>query len=177
MAFAYEALEGYGRLLCYVHPDQPQAAPGTRKLSYNERMLSTGFSAPYFIFPNIDPFRSQGSPLRAALNAHSPQNILSKAPRLRAARSAVKAARAAGAGIFNPASPLIFDAFELRFLADRRAPNRWLIDLAGDERTLFHPQTYPSIPHPEDRLWVPEEFVALFVSAGWQQGPSPNDLS
>lgn len=174
LAFAYEALEHYGRLLCYVHPNQPDSA--VRPLSYNERMLSTGAAAPYFIFPNVDPFRTKGSPLRAAFDAHSPQHILSEAPRLRAARTAVKASRAAGKGIFAPPNPLQFEAFELRFLADRRTPNRWLIDLRTDDRVLLHPQTYPAIPNAEDRLWVPEEFVSLFLLAGWVQGPSPGDL-
>jgi endonuclease YncB( thermonuclease family) len=181
LAFAYEALDGYGRLLCYVHPDQPNAERGERRLSYNERMLGTGLAAPYFIFPNVDPFRSQGSLLKSAEEAQSPQTILRKARRLRDARNAVKAARAAhdgrGSGIFDRDNPLLFQAFELRFLADRRAPVRWIIDLSGDDKLLHHPQTYPDIPLEEDRLWVPEEFVPLFEAAGWRRGPTPSDIA
>lgn len=176
LAFAYEALDGYGRFLCYVHPDQPNTPPAQRKRSYNERMLSTGFSAPYFIFPNVDPFRSRGSPLNAAMNAISPQKILQAAPSLRRAREEARRAREAGLGIHKPGEALIFDAFELRFICDRRAPSRWVIDLSGDDRVLRHPQTYLQVPMAEDRLWVPEEFVPVFEDAGWQRGPSPTDL-
>lgn len=176
LAFAYEALDGYGRFLCYVHPDQPTTPKHLRKRSYNERMLQTGLSAPYFIFPNVDPFRSQGSPLTAAMKAISPQNILATADSLTRARNEAKAARSAQLGVHQPGPGLIFDAFELRLICDRRLPSRWIIDLSTDDRVLHHPQTYPAIPLAEDRLWVPAEFVALFESAGWRRGPSPSDL-
>ncbi|MTH97033.1 thermonuclease family protein [Roseibium sp. RKSG952] len=176
-AFAYEALDFYGRLLCYLNLGQPDVPSGTRKSSYNERMLETGFASPYFIFPNVDPFRAKGSPVEAVLKAGSPQSILTNAPRLRAARQSVKDARTAQLGIFNAIDPLIFDAFELRFLARHKPPARWLIDLAGDDRVLFHPQTYYLVPNSEDRLWVPGEFVPLFESAGWYLGATPHDFA
>jgi len=176
-AFAYDALDFYGRLLCYLHLDQAGVAPADRKPSYNQQLLASGLASPYFIFPNVDPFRAKGSPVQAAFDAGSPQSILSRAPKLRTARQAVKAARDAGQGIFNPHNPLIFEAFELRYLARGKPPSRWLIDLAGDDRVLFHPQTYFQIPNPEDRLWVPEEFVPLFESAGWFIGATPNDYA
>jgi hypothetical protein len=40
----------------------PADAPA---LSYNERMLETGMAAPYFIWPNLDPFKQQPSLLDA----------------------------------------------------------------------------------------------------------------
>lgn len=168
LAFAYEALDYYGRLLAYLHPLEPDTPASERKKSYNERMLATGYASPYFIFPNVDPFRAEGSPIDAAFAAASPQQILEKAPALREARAAVAAARAAGLGIFAPDAPLLFEAFELRFLARRSAPTRWLIDLSGDDAILHPPQAYPDIPNAEDRLWTPEAFAPLFEKAGWR---------
>jgi hypothetical protein len=57
--------------------------------------------------------------------------------------------------------------FELRFLAQRRAPNRWVIDLSQSDNHLLHPQEY-TIPNPEDRLYIPEEYLLLFKSKGWR---------
>ncbi|MTI42806.1 hypothetical protein JM93_01674 [Roseibium hamelinense] len=176
-AFAYDALDFYGRLLCYLHLDQAGVAPADRKPSYNEQLLASGLASPYFIFPNVDPFRAKGSPVDAAFDAGSPQSILSRAPKLRTARQVVKAARDAELGIFNPGSLLLFEAFELRYLARHTPPSRWVIDLSGDDRVLYHPQTYFQIPNPEDRLWVPAEFVPLFETAGWFLGATPNDYA
>lgn len=176
LAFAYEAIDGFARLLCYVHPSQPDAPASERKPSYNERMLTNGAAAPYFIFPNVDPFRSRGSVIDAAAAAVSPQNILQNAPRLRDARAAVRAAREAGEGIFGATPPLGFEPFELRFLTRRSAPSRWLIDLSGDEKVLRHPQTYFAIPNVEDRLFIPAEFVPLFELSGWAVDAPPSDL-
>lgn len=177
LAFAYEALDFYGRLLCYIHLDQSGVPTEDRKPSYNEQMLATGVASPYFIFPNVDPFRAKGSPIDAARDAGSPQTILAKAPKLRSARQSVKDARAAGAGIFAGADPLLFEAFEFRYLSRHKPPSRWLIDLSGDERVLYHPQSYYLIPNTEDRLWVPEEFVPLFEAAGWMIDDAPNDYA
>lgn len=172
LAFAYDVLDGYGRLLAYVLPAQPDAAPEDRRDSYNLRMLGTGLAEPYFIFPNVDPFRARGSPLEAAMLAADPPTILAAAPSLRRARALVAEARAAGRGVFDPGRPNAFAAFELRFIARRRAPDRWVIDLAGTEAVLHQPADYVKIPHAEDRLWVPEEFVPLFRQAGWRiDGP------
>lgn len=177
LAFAFEALDHFGRLLCYVHPDQANVPADQRKASYNQRILEAGLASPYFIFPNVDPFRARGSLIDAAFDATSPQSILAKAPKLRDARAAVKAARAAGLGLYDPADPLQFDAFEFRYLARGNPPSRWIINLAGDDRVLFHPQTYPDIPFAEDRLWVPEAFVPLFENTGWSKGSTPMDFA
>ncbi len=175
LAFAYEALDHFGRLLAYVYPNQANVPAAERKESYNQRILEVGLSSPYFIFPNVDPFRAQGSLINAALDAVSPHNILSKAPKLRKARDAVKAARRESIGLFAPGDPLQFDAFELRYLARGTPPTRWIINLGGDEQVLFHPQTYHNIPNAEDRLWVPEAFVSLFEASGWKRGPVPKE--
>ena len=53
-AYAYDFLDRYGRLLAFVHPDQPAGQP--RLPSYNDRSLTAGVASPYFIWPNIDPF-------------------------------------------------------------------------------------------------------------------------
>lgn len=58
MAFASEVIDGYGRLLCYLNRDQPRPP---RPPSYNERLLVAGAVLPYFIWPNVDPFRTQAS--------------------------------------------------------------------------------------------------------------------
>ncbi len=76
LAFAFEALDHFGRLLCYVHPDQANVPADQRKASYNQRILEAGLASPYFIFPNVDPFRARGSLIDAAFDATSPQSIL-----------------------------------------------------------------------------------------------------
>ena len=104
--------------------------------------------------------------------AADPDTILAKAPSLRTARSYVAEARNGGLGFFNPARPIGFDAFELRFLARRSKPSRWVIDLSRNERILLPPERYIEVPKLEDRLFVPKEFVPLFEAAGWSSdGP------
>lgn len=131
------------------------------------RLLATGLAAPYFIFPNVDPFRARTSPLEAAADATDPATILAAAPSLRIARARVAEARTTGRGFFDPARPIGFDAFEFRFLARRSKPSRWVIDLSRNERILLPPERYIEIPNLEDRLFVPKEFVPLFEATGW----------
>jgi hypothetical protein len=85
-----------------------------------------------------------------------------------AARESVRQARGEGLGIFDPANPLRVYPFELRFLSRRKPPDRWVIDLSAGDDLLRDPQSYYLIPNVEDRLYVAEEYVALFVSKGWQ---------
>jgi hypothetical protein len=69
--------------------------------------------------------------------------------------------------------------FELRFLARshttpsggvrRSPPDRWVINLASDDDRLYPPQAYWRIPNPEDRLFVPAEYVPLFFDRGWRK--------
>jgi hypothetical protein len=59
--------------------------------------------------------------------------------------------------------------FELRFLARRRPSNRWVIDLSADDDRLHPLQSYIGIPNTVDRLFLPPEYVALFVENGWRR--------
>jgi hypothetical protein len=73
-----------------------------------------------------------------------------------------------GAGVFTPANPLRFEAFEVRYLGRREPPNRAVIDLSRDDDVILRPQSYFRIPNPEDRLFLPPAFVPLFVAHGWR---------
>ena len=44
-----------------------------------------------------------------------------------------------------------------------------MIDLGRNDDTLIPPQGYFQVANPEDRLFVPAEYVPLFVEAGWQR--------
>ena len=72
-------------------------------------------------------------------------------------------------GIFDGSDPLRLLPFEIRFLARRRPPDRWIIDLGKDDVVLIKPQKYYTLPNIEDRLFIPEEYVPLFVDAGWKR--------
>jgi hypothetical protein len=43
-----------------------------------------------------------------------------------------------------------------------------VIDLSKNDDVLLRAQSYFKIPHPEDRLFVPAEFVPLFAAKGWR---------
>jgi hypothetical protein len=58
------------------------------------------------------------------------------AGKLRDVRDAVAQARANGEGIFSSSDPLRIHAFELRFLAQHRARDRWVINLG--ENTPYY---------------------------------------
>jgi hypothetical protein len=166
LAFAYEIMDGYGRLLAYINCDQ---AESPRPLYYNERMLEAGLVVPYFIFPNIDPFVADKSPLRSGDTPVAFREKIRKSRKMTAARAWVSAARTAGIGVFDRTNPLKLLPFELRFLAQRRAPNRWIIDLGKDDNVLLKPENYYKITNLEDRLFIPEEFVPLFQAKGWKK--------
>ena len=173
MAFANDVMDGFGRLLCYLNIQEPNAEQ--RPLTYNERLLALGMAVPYFIWPNIDPFRRETSLANAALSPLSFRQRIAESPTLNSSRAAVKQARQDEKGIFNPTDPLKLLPFELRFLARRRPPSRWVINLAAEDNRIHVPQRYVGIPNVEDRLFIPEEYVPLFISKGWQsstiQGP------
>jgi endonuclease YncB( thermonuclease family) len=174
MAFAYEVMDGFGRLLCFINRDQPSAnIPTPRPDSYNERLLADGVTSPYFIWPNINPFRAHGSVIDAVPTAGDITNVVND-PSLAQARQFVQQARSDGAGIFGAddvtAQPLILEPFELRFLARQSAPSRWVINLADlGTNTLLRPTNYHQIPNTEDRLFIPPQFVPLFEEQGWQR--------
>jgi len=171
LAFAYEVMDRYGRFLCYVNRRQESVEePEPRPPSYNERLLAAGRVSPYFIWPNVNPFRRAGSVVEAVVPPGKAADMAEKDPTLRAAREGVKAAREEGLGIYGE-DALRLEPFEVRYLARRRPPDRWLVDLSRSDDALLRPQGYREVA-PEDRLFVPEEFVPLFVEAGWRREAS-----
>jgi hypothetical protein len=168
MAFSYEAFDSVGRFLAFVNRNQPNAnVPGPRPNSYNERMLEAGRTLPYFIWPNVNPFREADTVANAVL-APGTQNAVAETGDLKKARDFVKNARGAGIGVFEPADPLLFEAFEIRYLGRGESPQRAVIDLSKTDDVMLRPQSYFRIPLPEDRLFVPSEFVPLFAARGWR---------
>jgi endonuclease YncB( thermonuclease family) len=167
-AFASEIADRYGRLLAFLNVNDLSAA---RPSDYNTRMLELGLATPYFIWPNVDPWRSRGSLTDAALPPAQFRQQANGAGKLRNVRNAVAQARARRVGIFDAYAPLRIHAFELRFLAQRRAPDRWVIDLESDAPTLLKPQNYHTVSTLENRLFVPADYVPLFERAGWQRQP------
>ncbi len=170
LVFAYEIMDRFGRLLCYLNRNQPDAQhPTPRPLSYNERLLQAGRVSPYFIWPNVDPFRRKPSIVAAVLEPGTAATIAAGNNALGDARRGVRAAREQGIGIFEQDNALQLEAFEVRYLARRTPPERWVIDLSKNEDVLLQPMNYYTIPHAEDRLFIPEEYVPLFVEKGWQR--------
>lgn len=170
LAFAHEVMDGYGRLLCYLNRAQPnEDEPEPRPPSYNERLLKGAKLAPYLIWPNIDPFRRQDLLFAAVPRPGTARRLAERTGTLRRAREWVKAARDAQTGIFDAENPLRLYPFELRFLARRAPPDRWLIDLSSDDDRLIPPQKYYTVPNIEDRLFVPSEYVPLFEKKRWKR--------
>jgi endonuclease YncB( thermonuclease family) len=168
VSFSYEIFDRNGRFLAFVNRNQASGSvPGPRPDSYNERMLEAGHTLPYFIWPNIDPFRKADSIAHAVL-APKTANTVAETGDLKKARNFVKNARAAKKGVFKDSDPLRFEAFEIRYLGRGEAPNRAVIDLSRNDDVMLRPQSYFKIPRPEDRLFVPSEFVPLFAARGWR---------
>jgi hypothetical protein len=169
-SFAHEVMDGFGRLLCFANRQQPSATdPAPRPLSYNERLLQAGLVVPYFIWPNVNPFRRQPALPDAVPEPGTAAQLAERDPALRAARRFVRDARANHIGLYTEQDPLRLLPFELRFLARRHPPDRWLVDLSSSTSTLLPPQAYFRVPNPEDRLFVPAEYVPLFAEQGWQR--------
>jgi endonuclease YncB( thermonuclease family) len=168
MAFAYELVDRYGRLLGYINREQPDdKKPTSRPPSYNERLLKLGMVVPYFIWPNVNPFRRQK---RLDLAVPTPGSGWRKArdePTLKQAREWTQSARKAKTGVFVARDALRLQPFEVRFLARRKPPDRWLANLSKDDAVLIPPEEYFTVPYPEDRLFVPTEYLPLFEEAGW----------
>jgi len=168
LAFSYEVFDRYGRFLTFVNRNQPDAnVPGPRPRSYNERQLAAGRALPYFIWPNINPFRESAT-IVDAVPRPGTSRLVAETGDLKHARAAVKQARANGLGVFDPADPLRFMAFEVRYLGRAEVPIRAVIDLGTDDPVILRPQSYFKIANPEDRLFVPGEFVPLFAARGWR---------
>lgn len=168
MVFGYEIMDGYGRFLCFINREQPdRSKPVPRPLSYNERLLKLGQACPYFIWPNVNPWRKQDSILEAVPDPKGMKRQALLDQSLGRIRRDVAAARAAHRGIFNATDPLQLEPFELRFLSRRSLPTRWVIDMNSDEGVLLRPENYYRVPLSEDRLFVSAEHVPLFVEKGW----------
>jgi endonuclease YncB( thermonuclease family) len=164
LRFATDVIDRYGRLLAYANREQEEATG--RPLTYNERLLQTGMALPYFIWPNINPFRTQASLPAAVLRPGFAADVAQSERTLREARAFVAQARSEKLGLFA-ANGLRLEPFELRYLAGHRRPNRWVIDLSSTGNLLRHPQRYFEIAHCEDRLYIADEHVAMFLAAGW----------
>lgn len=136
-------------------------------LSYNERMLEEGMAAPYFIWPNLDPFKKWPT-LIDAVPAPADMTTVAASGRLKHARDLVAAARDNEKGVFGQ-NPLRLQLFELRLLAGKRAPGRWVIDMSSNDGALLDPTNYHTIDNIEDRLYIPGEYVPLFENKGWQR--------
>lgn len=173
MAFGYDFLDTYGRLLCYLNSSvdnfkNQKDQEEVKRYSYNERQLAAGLAVPYFIWPNIQPFLT--------LKAFSKENILpnnfwiliKKASKLHQARRFFANARTENKGIFDGSNPLKLMPFELRIISRKKSPERYVIDLRDDgENYLLKPDEYIKIPHQEDRLFIPAEYVPIFQMYGW----------
>jgi hypothetical protein len=173
LAFAFEVMDGYGRFLCYINREQPDAnRPEPRPPSYNERLLELGRAFPYFIWPNVNPYRRPATISAAVFPPNQQQTLAERDQTLQRAREFVRAARAKHLGVFDAMEPVLLEPFELRWLAQRSVPPRWVVDLSRNDDVLVRPENYHTIPHPEDRLFIPEHFVPLFVERGWRRQPA-----
>jgi hypothetical protein len=168
LSFSYEVFDRYGRFLAFLNRNQPKdETPVPRPPSYNERQLQAGRALPYFIFPNVSPFRDKGTVSEAVLKPKT-ANTKAETGELKRARDAVKSARLNKQGVFDAGDPLQFEAFEVRYLGRAETPNRAVIDLSKNDDVILRPQSYFKIPNAEDRLFIPAEFVPLFVAKGWR---------
>jgi endonuclease YncB( thermonuclease family) len=180
-AMAHEPFDGYGRVLAFLRPDQPDAAPAERRVDYNTRQLEAGAALPYFIWPNVEPFRKATLISEAVFSPSELRQRARASGALRRARNAVRAARQARApgSVFDPRGPLRLAAFELRFLADKRVPDRAVVDLSApdSEPILWPGDVYFVVPNPEDRLLVPKEYLPWFKlpQYGWRD-PTAQEL-
>ena len=171
LAFSFELLDGFGRFLAFINRNQPDTnEPEPRPANYNQRQLENGAALPYFIWPNIDPFRSSSNIVEAArkLEPGNANEVAESTRSLRIARQAVQQARVDKKGIFSSGDPLRIEPFEVRYLSRRRAPSRFVINLSSNENLILRPQSYHRIPNAEDRLFIPPEYVPLFREQGWQ---------
>jgi hypothetical protein len=170
LLFAHDVLDRYGRFLTFLRQDRPQ---GQRKPFYNRQLLDDALVVPYAIWPNIDPFRTAATLLDAV---PAPGQLANQ--ELDQTRQVVRDTRAAHKGIYEQADSLQLLPFELRYLARtttiggrkvRLGPDRWVIDLTSTDNRLHPPHSYHRIPNPEDRLFIPPEFISMFETKGWKR--------
>ena len=127
-----------------------------------------GKVSPYFIWPNIDPFKGKTLLKYAVIPPKKANDLAESDPALSLARQLVRDASQNKIGIFDAEDPLKLQPFEVRSLARKSPPNRCIIDLGKNDDVLLNPQIYYTIGNIEDRLFIPEEYVPLFVEAGWK---------
>jgi hypothetical protein len=126
--------------------------------------------APYLIWPNVDPFRKATALVDAVPKPKTAPKIADRAPTLKRARDQIRQARDQQQGIFDANDALRLYPFELRYLARREPPTRWVIDLNASTDRIIPPQKYHTVPNAEDRLWLPDEYIPLWVEKGWRRG-------
>jgi hypothetical protein len=105
---AFRALTGPALLAVDAHAGSSFRGVSLLRLprSHNERMLEVGWVTPYFIWPNIDPFRRQGSLIDAVLEPGTANTVAEQAGALKVARGFVRDAREQHLGLFEQADPL-----------------------------------------------------------------------
>lgn len=174
MVFGHEVMDGYGRFLCMINRNQPnRTKPTPRPPTYNQRMLERGMAFPYFIWPNINPWQRADSVVQAVLKPGTAADVMAENREVRTAREHVQQARQRHLGLFDAMNPALLEPFELRAISRRQLPVRYLIDLSRNDDVLIHPHNYHTVPHPEDRLFVPGQYVPLFVERGWKRQAAP----
>ncbi len=169
LAFSFEIMDRYGRFLCFLDRDSNEQERLERPLTYNERMIQQGFAMPYLIWPNIDPFIGKESVVKAVPDINNFQAEIEKSKRLQKAREAIRKSRESGTGLFDFNDPLMLFPFELRYLVRRSVPDRFVIDLSQKRPKILEPTKYYEIKNIEDRLFIPEEYVPLFIMKGFEK--------
>lgn len=174
MVFGHEVMDGYGRFLCAINRNQPERDdPEPRPPTYNQRLLERGLAFPYFIWPNINPWKLTDSVMEAVIQPGTALTSMAENREISFARDNVRKAREQHIGLFDATDPALLEPFELRAIARRSLPRRWVIDLSKNDNILIHPHNYYTVPHPEDRLFIPRHFVPLFVEQGWKKQAVP----
>lgn len=174
LGFGFEIMDGYGRLLCTINRSQPErTVPTPRPPTYNLRLLERGLAFPYFIWPNISPWDRPETVEAAVIPPGKAKEMADANQELNTARQLVQKARQNHLGVFDAMEPCLLEPFELRMLARRQLPSRYVIDLNSDSNRLIHPANYYSVPHSEDRLWIPSIYVPLFEKYGWKSDLAP----
>lgn len=172
LRFAFEILDTYGRLLCYLHQDKKTEERGNNE-SYNELMLKAGYAIPYYIFPNIDPFIRFSSILDAIPDVHGDRfafnRLIQKSSKLKRARELISSIRKQQKpSLFTGEESLKLLPFELRLLQRREKPNRHVMDLSNPEPIIHPPEDYYLISKEEDRLFIPAEYNYIFEKRGYK---------
>ncbi len=174
MVFGHEVMDGYGRFLCAINRNQPdREKPTPRPPTYNQRLLERGLAFPYFIWPNINPWQLSDSVMEAVIKPGTAAKVMAENREITFARDNVGKARRNHKGLFDATDPALLEPCELRSIARRQLPGRYLIDMSRNDDVLLHPHNYYTVPHSEDRLFIPSQYVPLFVEQGWKKQAAP----